>query len=107
MASAAPSTISLLLFWTCALACAIAQVAILRAALRRPAEDAPPVARAPRPHNQIGEVIWALIPAVALGFVLFWTWAAIHEPAASSPEGSNASVHNVMARSASASSVNA
>jgi heme/copper-type cytochrome/quinol oxidase subunit 2 len=106
MASSAPSAISLLLFWTSALACAIAEVAILRAALRRPAEDAPPVARALRPHSPIGEVIWALVPAVALTFVLFWTWAAIHEPAASSPVGSNASAHSVMARSASAPSVN-
>jgi heme/copper-type cytochrome/quinol oxidase subunit 2 len=102
MASSTPSTISLLLFWTSALACAIAQLAILRAALRRPAEDAPPVARAPRPHSPIGEVIWALVPAVALGFVLFWTWAAIHEPAAGAPVGSNASAHSVSAHSASA-----
>ncbi len=95
MASSAPSVVSLLLFWTGALACAVAQVAILRATLRRPAEDAPPAARAPRTQSPIGEVVWVLVPAVALGFVFFWTWTAIHEASAGPPVGSNAAVHGV------------
>jgi heme/copper-type cytochrome/quinol oxidase subunit 2 len=98
MASSVPSTISLLLFWAGALACAVAQVAILLVTLRRPAEDAPPAARAPEAQRPIGEVVWVLVPAVALAFVFFWTWTAIHEPSADHPVGTNAAVRSTSAR---------
>lgn len=66
-------------FWLAVVLCAIAQFFILRSALvvrAAPADRLVPGARRPV------ELLWALLPAVALAVVLFFTWRAMHrEPA--------------------------
>ena len=64
-----------ILFWVAAAACALAELAIVRAALathsrRAPAEGVPQPSR-------IGEIIWVVIPALALAVVLWATWRAL------------------------------
>ena len=72
--------VATVLFWIAAVACVVAQAAILRSVLRvmraasaRRAPDAP-VSRA-RP---LVELMWALLPAVALVAVLAATWRSLH-----------------------------
>lgn len=71
-------------FWVAAVACAVAQVAIVRSVFvaRAPlgaADEAPrsshgvPMA-APR---RAAEVVWAVVPALALVAVLVLTWRAV------------------------------
>jgi len=65
-----------IIFWIAAFCCAVAQAAILRAVF------------APRPNVQSpttipqssrsAEILWAVIPAVALAALLAATWRAIH-----------------------------
>ena len=62
------------IFWIAAAACAIAEIAILRfsfAAQRANKSDLVPAA----PRS--GEIVWAIIPALALIAVLFATWQRI------------------------------
>jgi hypothetical protein len=77
-----PTTISLSLFWAAAVACAIAQVALLRDLLRRAPRASPGSATTDsdaghggrlRTGGRVGEVIWALVPAIALTLVFLWT----------------------------------
>ncbi len=64
-----------IVFWIAAALCVVAEVAILRAALR-PAVDPPP---ASIPHSSRGsDLLLSIIPAVGLGFVLAATWRALH-----------------------------
>jgi len=61
-------------FWIAALACAAAEIAILRstfAARRIPKSELVPAA------SRGGEVAWAIIPAVALSCLLVVTWQRI------------------------------
>lgn len=67
-------------FWVAVVCCAIAQWFILRGALA-----AHPAAGAPLSATRRGlEVVWAVVPAVALALVLAATWRALH-PAATTP----------------------
>jgi len=62
------------IFWIAAVACAVAQVAILRstfAARRANRSELVPAA------SQMGEAAWAIIPALALGAVLIASWQRI------------------------------
>ena len=79
------------LFWIAVVACAVAQVAILRSVLgaKLPeraglpggsAADLPAVRASSRPV----ELFWAVLPAVALVVVLALTWRALH-PIAGTP----------------------
>lgn len=63
-------------FAICAAACVVAHVAILRSVVR--ARATAPDPGVPRPKLLV-EVAWALIPAIALAFVLTATWARIVE----------------------------
>jgi hypothetical protein len=73
--------------------CAVSQVAVLRAALSRPGADAGASAESDAPPGRrrvgpLGELVWAIIPAIALALVFFWTWTAMHEePSAAQPAG--------------------
>jgi len=62
------------LFWIAAVACAIAELAILRStfAARRTIKSELVPSASPR-----SELAWAVIPAVALGVVLTATWQRI------------------------------
>ena len=62
------------IFWVAAVCCAIAQWFILRGALA-----AHPAAGAPMSAARRGlEVVWAVLPAVALALVLAATYRALH-----------------------------
>jgi len=66
-------------FMLCAAACVVGHVAILRSVVRsRTAAAAPAEGTVPRPRLGT-EVLWALIPALALAVLLTFTWAAVRE----------------------------
>lgn len=88
-------------FWAAAIACAVAQAAILRSAVGGQApvsgpphssdpdasladEDdaAAPPTRTTMSVRALGELVWALLPAIVLGLVFLWTWRAMHSAAA-------------------------
>ena len=61
------------LFWACATLCAIAELLILRAALR-PAPPAPSTV----PQSPRGvEILWGILPAFALIAILWAAWRAL------------------------------
>ena len=70
-----PHPIATVLFWTSVACCLVAQVLIVRSVL---AARALPAVRPdlPRARGSV-EVMWAVVPAVALAVVLFFTWRAI------------------------------
>jgi hypothetical protein len=63
-------------FAVCVAACVVAHVAILRSVLRARSVAADP--GVPRPRLLV-EVAWALVPAIALAFVLTATWSRVQE----------------------------
>ena len=63
-----------IIFWIAAVACVVAEIAILRStfvARRATKSDSVPSS------SQTGELVWAVIPAVALSVVLVATWQRI------------------------------
>ena len=65
-----------ILFWIAAALCAVAELAILRAVFS-PQGNAS--SSAPIPHSPRGaEMLWAVLPAIALAALLAATWRAIH-----------------------------
>jgi hypothetical protein len=76
------------LFWISVVCCAIAQVLIVRSVLAVRGADAD--AGLPRSHRAT-EVFWALLPAVALGALLLFTWRTIElREASRAPSGVDA-----------------
>ena len=79
-------SVSEAIFWVAVVCCAIAELFILRLAFaargwRRGAADAAPDGRAAEslpPVRRAAEIVWAVVPAVALAFVLAATWRAMH-----------------------------
>ncbi|HEY8175550.1 MAG TPA: hypothetical protein VIF32_07655 [Gemmatimonadaceae bacterium] len=67
-----------LVFVVCVLCCVVGQIAILSSLVRRPSGAAD--AGVPRPRLFI-EIVWALIPAIVLAFVLTATWVRVHDNA--------------------------
>jgi heme/copper-type cytochrome/quinol oxidase subunit 2 len=72
-----PLTAREILFWSSAVCCLLAQVLIVRSVLgvRRLPEPRPELARS---RGGV-ELFWALLPAVALGALFFFTWRAIEQ----------------------------
>jgi cytochrome c oxidase assembly protein subunit 15 len=64
--------LSEILFWLAAGICAVAQIAVLRAAL---AGRTPGASRSAASRGL--ELFWVVLPAVALLFVLLWTWRSL------------------------------
>jgi heme/copper-type cytochrome/quinol oxidase subunit 2 len=64
------------IFWVAVACCSVAQVAILRSVVISPARVAgsQPTSAARR----AGEILWAVLPGIALAVVLFFTWQAMH-----------------------------
>jgi hypothetical protein len=64
------------IFWIAVACCVIAQLAIVRSAFVSPARvpDGQPASTGRR----IAEIAWAVLPGIALGFVLVATWHAMH-----------------------------
>ena len=67
-----PAPLPHLLFWVATAVCIVAQVAILRAALAGRTPGASPSALA-----RAREVLWTVLPAVALALLLAGTWRAL------------------------------
>jgi heme/copper-type cytochrome/quinol oxidase subunit 2 len=67
------------LFWFSAICCLIAQVLIVRSvlAVRTHPEPRPDLVRS----RGAVELFWAVLPAVALGVLFFFTWQAIERHA--------------------------
>ena len=63
------------LFWTSVACCAIAQFFIIRS-VRGNHHVPRPAASLPRQRDAM-ELIWAVIPALALAAALFFTWRAV------------------------------
>ena len=72
-----PVILSDALFWSAVVLCAVAEVAIVRSALFTRGMPAAPGSTLP-PLRRVVEVAWAVLPAVALAAVLFFTWRAMH-----------------------------
>jgi heme/copper-type cytochrome/quinol oxidase subunit 2 len=71
------------LFWTSVACCAVAQFFILRSV--GGARHAPePTAHLPRQRGGV-EMLWAVVPALALAVVLAFTWRAIRAGAPGEP----------------------
>lgn len=76
------------IFWIAVVCCAIAQLAILRSMLVVPARR-----DGDRPASRrTAEIAWALLPGVALGVVLMYTWRAMHGDPSSLSGSSSASL---------------
>ena len=67
---------AVLVFVLCAVGCLVAHVAILRSVLRTAGGNAPVEPGVPRPRIGV-EVIWAVLPMLALALVLTATWARV------------------------------
>ncbi|HEY7877500.1 MAG TPA: hypothetical protein VIC55_04715 [Gemmatimonadaceae bacterium] len=65
-----------LLFLLAAVCCAVAQIAIFRstAATRAAATSASGMAG----RKSAADIVWVVLPAIALAIVLWFTWRAIH-----------------------------
>jgi len=64
------------IFWVAVACCAVAQLAIVRSALVSPTRvpDNQPTSALRR----AAEIAWAVLPGIALAFVLLFTWRAMH-----------------------------
>ena len=71
-----------IVFFVCAAACLVAHLFILRSVVRRPAPSGE--ATVPRP-NLFVEIVWAVVPAIVLAFVLTATWSRIQTRAGTPP----------------------
>lgn len=71
-----------IVFAVAAAACAIAHVAILGSVLRR--ASSVESAGVPRPRF-VAEIVWAILPALALAFLLTATWGRVRENSATPP----------------------
>lgn len=69
-------------FFVCVVACAVAHVAILASAARRPGRNADPAV--PQPRRGI-EIVWALLPALVLALVVTATWERVRAKPAEPP----------------------
>jgi heme/copper-type cytochrome/quinol oxidase subunit 2 len=65
-----------LIFALCAAACVVGHVAILRSVIRSRSVAAD--SNVPRPRLGV-EIVWALVPALALVVLLTFTWASVRE----------------------------
>jgi heme/copper-type cytochrome/quinol oxidase subunit 2 len=72
-----------IVFGICVLACVVGHIAILLSVLR--ARSSAPDANVPRPRTVI-EVVWALVPVIALAFVLTATWVQVRANATHKPD---------------------
>jgi heme/copper-type cytochrome/quinol oxidase subunit 2 len=62
------------IFWIAALACAVAEIAIVRSIIaQRRAQKSTLVASS----SPLAELIWAIVPAIALSVLLIATWERI------------------------------
>jgi heme/copper-type cytochrome/quinol oxidase subunit 2 len=75
-------SVVVLVFLGCVIACLVGHLAILHSVIRQRVE--PANTDVPRPRMHV-ELVWALIPALALALVLTATWARVREHATPRP----------------------
>lgn len=73
-------TVSLSLFLLGALVCVVAEALIVRATIRVATSPPAPGSPLPAPPTAF-EIVWAILPAIALAVVLAVTWNAVRSPA--------------------------
>ncbi len=78
------------LFWTSVACCAYAQLLILRSVGGR-THVPHATARLPRRHAAL-ELVWAVVPALALAVLLLFTWRAMHPAGSAPPDGTAVAV---------------
>jgi heme/copper-type cytochrome/quinol oxidase subunit 2 len=71
-----------IVFAVAAAMCAVAQVAILASVIRRRSSVVD--SHVPRPRAA-AEIVWAIVPAIALAFLLTATWQRVREHGAPMP----------------------
>lgn len=71
-----------MVFAICALACLLGHAAILHSVIR--SRSARVNAGVPRPRLLV-EIVWALVPAIALAFLLTATWDRVRDHATPKP----------------------
>jgi heme/copper-type cytochrome/quinol oxidase subunit 2 len=76
------------IFWVAVACCVIAQLAIVHSVVISPVRV--PGSQPATILRRIAELAWAVIPGVALGFVLVFTWRAMHVVAAAGAIAANA-----------------
>ena len=76
---------AVVVFVVCAVACAVAHIAILRSVVRTAAERTPLEPGVPRP-GFTSELIWAVLPLLVLALVLTATWAKVRSRPVPQPE---------------------
>lgn len=70
--------IAKILFGIAALACAVAEGAILRSVMMQSAQPPASSEAATTPSSsRATEILWAVLPAIALGVLLVYSWHAI------------------------------
>ena len=74
-----------IVFALCAVACAVAHVAILRSVVRAASDRTPVESGVPRPSFAV-ELVWAVLPMLALALVLTATWTKVRRDSTSQPE---------------------
>jgi hypothetical protein len=76
------ASIGLSMFWVAAIACAVAQAAILRAVVGGTRTEGPTTSvaepRGRRRSSAGAEVIWAIVPGIVLVLLFAATWRAMH-----------------------------
>ena len=77
-------TPALLLFLLPALACVVAEALIVRATVRAAHAHRDPAAGVRLQRTQM-EIVWAVLPALALVAVLVLTWSAVRSPSRREP----------------------
>jgi heme/copper-type cytochrome/quinol oxidase subunit 2 len=83
-----PHLLATILFWISVACCLVAQVLIVRSV---GAARGLPAVRPDLPRAKGGvEVMWAVVPAIALAAVLFLTWRSIGETRGAAPAPSTA-----------------
>ena len=80
------------LFWSSVACCAFAQYFILRSVGARHHVPEPTAMTLPRPRGAM-EVLWAVVPALALAALLVFTWREMHAtPDQAPPSGNTAAL---------------
>ena len=73
-----PSPVADVVFWIAVACCAVAELAIVRAVFAARGGSGPAIGGGARRIPRVPEMLWAILPAIALGAVLALTWRAMH-----------------------------
>ena len=84
MFASLPAPVNSALFWSLAGCCAIAQLALIRSAIRAPMQGSTESASMRMPRRA-SEIAWTIVPAIGLAVLLVFTWRETHRAAATDP----------------------